>query len=198
MALRDFFNENEAESFAKLRGGGWIDVSHPEKSKLLAFVNRQADDSKELIRAVRKQERTALTEWLVAAVAQPELLSQKSDTKLGLELDETLIRYLRSDQVLSRFNDSIWAEMGRCVNCHSPKKNERLVEEHVWTVQSGKETRIDSLANGNYVAKILVDHGHRMSADPQADFFGDRLVGIRQREWTMATRLVRADDCRPA
>jgi len=315
MALSDFFNENEAESFAKLRGGGWIDVSHPEKSKLLALVNRQADDSKELIRAVREQERTALTEWLVAAVAQPELLSHKSDTKVGLELDETLIRHLRSDQVLSRFNDNIWSEMGRCINCHPPEKNERLVKEHgeqmswivphdpeatliylrenglidfdnpaqselrtkpaglikhgggpkfavgsasdkrflsflidfakvvegkyksskelptpisertqpteyflrltnlpddwsekllrvdlytksedgsrqirvatadgpvngkqhqwqspLWTVQSGKETPIDSLANGNYVAKISVDHRHRMSTDPQADF----------------------------
>jgi len=315
MALSDFFNENEAETFAKLRGDGWIDVSHPKNSKLLALVNRQAEDSKEAIRVVRERERTALTEWLVAAVTKPELLSHKSDTKVGLELDEALIRHLRTDQVLARFNDNIWSEMGRCINCHSPDKNERLVKEHgdqmswivphdpeatliylrenglidfdnpaqsqlrtkpaglikhgggpkfavgsasdkrflsflidfakvvegkyksakelptpisertqpteyflrltnlpddwsekllrvdlytksedgspqnrvatadgpvngkqhqwqspLWTVQSNNVTRIESLASGNYVARISVDHSHRMSADPQTDF----------------------------
>ncbi|MEO8269893.1 MAG: hypothetical protein ABI557_09235, partial [Aureliella sp.] len=130
MELSGFFNDDEAETFAKLRSGGWIDVSNPEKSKLLTFVNRHGKDPTESIREVREKERTALTEWLVAAVAQPELLAHHADADVGLELDATLIRHLRSDQVLTRFNDNIWSEMGRCINCHSPEKNERLVKEH--------------------------------------------------------------------
>lgn len=151
--LGDFFTDNEADTFANLRAGDWIDVDHPGKSKLLAFINRSPVNPSTVMETVRSKELAAIDAWLKAAVAQPDLLRHKPQTDSGIELDAKLIRYLRSDHVLSRFTDNIWSEMGRCINCHSPERNERQVKEHgeqmSWIVPHDPQATLEYLvANG--------------------------------------------------
>jgi hypothetical protein len=157
----DFFGESEADTFSNLRAAGWIDLDKPSKSKLLTFVSRGSENPSKEIVAVRKKERSALTAWLTAAVARPDLLQHKSESDVGIELDRELIRYLRSDHVLSRFTDSIWSEIGRCINCHSPERNEQQVKKHgeqmSWIVPHDPEATLT----------YLLDNGLIDSEDPE-------------------------------
>lgn len=153
--LSDLLSENEAESFAKLRAGGWIDAEHPGHSKLLTFVRRHGEETSPVIKKLRQKEVEALTAWIKAASSKPQLLAAKAKDDTGIELDAELIRYLRSDHVLSRFTDNIWLEMGRCINCHSPERNERQVKEHgeqmSWIVPHDPEATLEYLVNNGLV-----------------------------------------------
>lgn len=128
--LADFLGANEAETFAKLRSGGWIDVKQPADSKLLAFIKRHGAKTTPAIQQLRDGELKALTAWIGSASSNPDLLAKQTAESIGIELDEALIRHLRSDTVLSRFTENIWTEMGRCINCHSPERNQKQVEKH--------------------------------------------------------------------
>jgi hypothetical protein len=128
--LSDFLGEREADTFSNLRAGGWIDVKHPAHSKLLTFIRRHGKQTSPEIKKLRHNEIDALTAWIKSASSDPELLAKKAPPNIGIELDESLIRHLRRDHVLSRFLDNIWTEMGRCINCHSPERNQKQVEEH--------------------------------------------------------------------
>jgi hypothetical protein len=107
-----------------------VNVKEPQESKLLSFINRSGDAPTELIQGVRNRERVAITEWLELAISNPELLAHQPTSDVGIELDEALIRHLRSDHVLARFVDSVWMVAGQCINCHSPERNEKQVEEY--------------------------------------------------------------------
>ncbi len=128
--LNDVFSENEAGTFAALKAAGWVNVKNPDQSKLLTFINRHGKKTAPEIREVRKKEKAAITAWLASAVANPQLLSHKPAEDVGVELDEKLIRHLRSDRILARFTENIWSVMGQCINCHSPERNKRQVEKH--------------------------------------------------------------------
>ena len=128
--LKDFFSENEADTFAALKAAGWVNVKNPDQSKLLTFINRHGEKTSPELQEVRKQEKDAITAWLSSAVADPLLFSHKPADDVGIELDEKLIRHLRSDHVLERFTDNIWSVMGQCINCHSPERNKQQVEKH--------------------------------------------------------------------
>lgn len=58
------------------------------------------------------------------------LAAEVTETTLGTELPVEVIRHMRRDRVLQSFVDNIWSEMGRCINCHSPERNQRQVREH--------------------------------------------------------------------
>lgn len=161
MELGDFLSDDEADTFAKLRAGGWIDLDEPGKSKLLTFVNRSsAHPSKEIL-AVRQKEQAALSAWITAAVSRPDLLSHKPKSDVGIELDAALVRHLRSDHVLSRFTDNIWSSMGRCINCHSPERNERQVKEHgdqmSWIVPHDPEATLAYLRENGLIDLVNPD-----------------------------------------
>jgi hypothetical protein len=60
------------------------------------------------------------------------LRNAKADPKatVGSELPDDVIRHMRRDRVLNLFVENVWLEIGRCINCHSPERNERLVKKH--------------------------------------------------------------------
>lgn len=153
--LSDFLSEQEAETFAKLRAGGWIDVKHPAHSKLLTFIRRHGEETSPALKKLRHDEMHALTSWIKSAVTNPELLSKKAAPNIGIELDDALIRHLRSDHVLSRFTDNIWTEMGRCINCHSPERNQKQVEKHgeqmSWIVPRDPEATLKHLRESGLI-----------------------------------------------
>lgn len=129
--LSNYLREDQATTFAALRDEGLIDVQTPDESKILQFIRRHTDNTDPLLDKVRQNEFQALRTWIRAAVREPELLAAKpSEINVGTELPVEVVRHLRRDRVLSSFVENIWSEVGRCINCHSPDRNERLVREH--------------------------------------------------------------------
>lgn len=129
--LANYIREDQATTFAALRDQGLIDVEHPDDSKILEFIRRHAAGGDELLARVRKAEIEAFTTWIDAAVNDPELLAAEStDVAIGTELPVEVIRHMRHDRVLASFVENIWSQTGRCIGCHSPENNARLVEEH--------------------------------------------------------------------
>lgn len=129
--IKAYIQEDQAATFASLRAAGLIDVKSPDKSKILQFIGRHTNATSELLVKVRRAEHEAFQAWIRAAVRDPELLATKaSDTRVGTELPVEVIRHLRRDHVLDSFVENIWSQIGRCINCHSPERNERLVKKH--------------------------------------------------------------------
>jgi hypothetical protein len=129
--LRNYIRDDHAATFAALRDDGWIDVQTPDKSKLIEFIKRKPEQENPLLARVRQKEYVAIRDWIRAAVKEPELLtSEAGDIKVGSELPPEVIRHMRRDRVLASFVENIWLEIGRCINCHEPSRNERIVREH--------------------------------------------------------------------
>lgn len=125
--LKDFILDDPAKTFAALRAKGMIDIEKPDDSKLLAFINRKPKKTNPLIERVRHKEFTAFRDWIRAAVKDPELLAAKTKTDIGTTLPPEVIRHTRKDRVLSLFVDNVWSQMGRCVSCHSPEHNRKMI-----------------------------------------------------------------------
>ncbi len=128
--LSDFLARDQKQTFANLRARGWIDIDHPEKSKLLEFIRRHAEDSSPLIQRVRQAEEDALKKWIMAAVREPELLNEPLPAGNDLELPLEFIRHTRQDHVVDRFCEAIWSQLSRCANCHSPERNQKQVRKN--------------------------------------------------------------------
>jgi len=128
--IQAYIHKDQATTFAALRAAGLINVNAPDKSKILQFIRRHTDAPSELLAKVRRAEHQAFQTWIRAAVRDPDLLAIKSDAKVGTELPVEVIRHMRRDRVLESFVDNVWSQIGRCINCHSPENNERLVKKH--------------------------------------------------------------------
>ncbi len=165
IGIATFLKDSEAATFASLLSSGWIDTESPEKSKLLTFVNRHTDETTADIQRLREREFKALTSWITAASKNQELLSLATNASAGIELDEELIRHLRKDRVVSRFLDSIWADIGRCVNCHSPDRNQKFVKEHgeqmSWVVPNDPARTLNYLLDHDLIDALLIYSLHQ-------------------------------------
>jgi hypothetical protein len=158
--LKNYLHEDQATTFATLRGHNLIDIETPDKSKLLTFIARRPEKQNELLARVRKSEYQAFQAWIRAAVREPELLAAKEGgATLGTELPVEVIRHMRRDRVLQSFVENIWSEMGRCINCHSPERNQRQVREHgeqvSWIVPRDPAATLQKLVDGG---NIDTDH----------------------------------------
>ncbi len=131
MELSNYLQQDQAATFAGLRAEGLIDVEHPDRSKILEFISRRPDKPDPLIEKVRQAELQAFQTWLRAATKDPLLLAAKApEGKPAGGLPVEVIRHVRRDRVVASFEENIWLEIGRCVNCHSPERNQRLVRVH--------------------------------------------------------------------
>lgn len=129
--LKNYIRGDQLSTFAALREEGLIDVKQPARSKILEFISRRGDSTDPLLAKVRAAEFQAFDRWIQAAVRDPQLLAAKSiATSVGNELPAEVIRHMRRDHVLQSFVESVWVEVGRCINCHSPERNQKLVAEH--------------------------------------------------------------------
>lgn len=128
--LKQYIHTDQATTFAALRKNGLIDVKTPEKSKVLTFIARKPQKPNPLTEKIRQQELAAFKAWLLAAAKDPKLLKASADDKgIGTKLPPEVIRHARKDRVLSSFVDNVWPQIGRCIHCHSPGKNQRLVKK---------------------------------------------------------------------
>jgi hypothetical protein len=129
--LGQYVLDDEASTFAALRAAGLVDVAQPEQSKLLQFIRRKPEREDATMAKVRAEETAAFTAWITAAAKNPDLLSTSGDVSpIGPQLPPEVVRHMRSDRLLASFVENIWVEMERCINCHSPERNERWVKEH--------------------------------------------------------------------
>ncbi len=150
--LRNYMLENQSDMFATLRDQGLIDLKKPDESKILQFIARHSDKTDELIERVRKSEFAAFRDWIHAAVKDPELQKAKSSKpKLDNDVPVELVRHLRRDHVIESFEENIWSEIGRCINCHSPDRNQRLIAEHgeqiSWIVSNDPAATLQKLVD---------------------------------------------------
>jgi hypothetical protein len=154
--LKNYIRDNQATTFAALRNEGLIDVERPDESKILTFISRHTDNADPLIAKVRTAEYQAFRSWIRAAVREPELLAAKTTgVRVGNELPVEVIRHLRRDRVLQSFVENVWSEVGRCINCHSPERNQRQVREHgehvSWIVPGNPAATLEKLVDGGNI-----------------------------------------------
>lgn len=152
----ELHRNSQEETFAALREAGLIDVESPDESKLLKFIHRPPDKPTPVGKRVRAEEYKAFQAWIRAAVKDPALIAAKaSDNQLGPTFPLEVIRHFRKGRVLTSFEENIWSEMGRCVNCHSPELNRKKIgrnghtEEDVdaisWIVPRDPEATLQKL-----------------------------------------------------
>lgn len=154
--LKDYIHTDQAKTFAALRKDGLIDVKHPEKSKILTFIARKPKKPNPISEKIRKKELEAFRAWLAAAVKDPKLLKTAVDDKTpGTKLSLEVIRHARKDRVLASFVDNVWSQMGRCISCHSPNRNQRLRkkfgEEISWIVPGNPQATLKELVEAGNI-----------------------------------------------
>jgi len=129
--LSQYIRSDAASTFAALRSAGLVNAEQPEKSKLLEFIARTPEKPDPVLAKLRSEELTAFRTWITAAANDPKMLAaRQSSQSIGPTLPKVVIRHARRDRVLESFVENIWIERERCAGCHSPDKNQRLIEKH--------------------------------------------------------------------
>jgi hypothetical protein len=128
--LNDYIFPEQDKTFAALVSAGLIDVDQPDSSKILEFIEREPEKPSLITAKVRKDEYDAFRAWIEAAVADPGLLSAKSNAKVGPTVPVEVVRHSREDRVLESFVDNVWSEVARCSGCHSSDQNQAQVKDH--------------------------------------------------------------------
>ncbi|GAB4148942.1 MAG: hypothetical protein Tsb009_22980 [Planctomycetaceae bacterium] len=154
--IKDFILADQSKTFASLRQRGLIDVKNPDDSKILKFIARKPKKTNSLSEKIRLQELTAFRAWIRAAVKDPSLLKAAAGKDVvGLKLPPEVIRHARKDRVMSSFVDNVWSQMGRCINCHSPDRNQRVArkngEQVSWIVPRDPEATLKKLVDGGNI-----------------------------------------------
>lgn len=125
--LKDYILPSSRETFLSLRDQGLIDIQSPGESKILHLISMGDSDpdamSKRIHAKNRKAEYDAFSNWIDACCQDKELLAAKptaTDTKVGPNLTQDLIRHTRKDRVLDSFVRNVWSQRMRCFPCHTP------------------------------------------------------------------------------
>ncbi len=154
--IKQYILPSATDTFLALREQGLIDLDKPENSKILALINRGADDPKAagLISAKRqKAEYEAFAAWIKACASDPTLRSVPKPEKapaLAMKPVE-VVRHARKDRMLESFETNIWSLRFRCMNCHTEgtPQNDKLVKEYgervAWFRKAGPEATMDYL-----------------------------------------------------
>lgn len=154
--IKDYILPSAKDTFLALRDQGLIDLDKPARSKILALINRGADDPKGagLISAKRqKAEYEAFAAWIEACAADPALRdAPKPDKAPALATKPvTVVRHARKDQMRESFETNVWSLRFRCMNCHTEgtPQSDKLVKEHgdrvAWFKKGGPEATMEYL-----------------------------------------------------
>ncbi|MBP3956817.1 hypothetical protein J8F10_16205 [Gemmata sp. G18] len=161
--IKQYILPSANDTFLALREQGLIDLDKPENSKILALINRGADDPKAagLISAKRQRaEYEAFAVWIKACAADPALRGAPKPEKAPALATKPVevVRHARKDRMLESFETNIWSLRFRCMNCHTEgtPQNDKLVKEHgarvAWFRKAGPEATMDYL-----LASKLID-----------------------------------------
>lgn len=161
--LKDYILPSAEKTFRSLRDQGLIDLSAPEKSKILALIAMgNADPKAPAIHATnRKAEYEAFTAWFKACAADPALRDapklDAAEVAKPTKPNE-VIRHSRSDRLLESFERTVWAMRFRCMNCHTEgtpandKHRQEYGERVSWVKKAGAKATMDYL-----LASELID-----------------------------------------
>ena len=161
--LKDYILPSAKDTFLALRDQGLINLDKPEKSKILALINRGADDPKAagLISAKSKRPSTRHSRRGSRRVRPiPQLRNAPKPAKapaLAVKPVE-MVRHARKDRMVESFETNIWPMRFRCMNCHSEgtPQNDKLKKEYgervAWFKKAGPEATMDYL-----LASKLID-----------------------------------------
>lgn len=161
--IKDYILPSAKDTFLALRDQGLIDLDKPEKSKILALINRGADDPKAagLIPAKKqKAEYEAFAAWIKACAADPAFKDAPKPAKAPALATKPveIVRHARKDRMLESFETNVWSLRFRCMNCHTEgtPQNDKLVKEHgarvAWFKKGGPEATMEYL-----LASKLID-----------------------------------------
>ena len=157
--LKDYILPSARDTFLALRDQGLIDLEKPEKSKILAFIDRGKDDPRaKLIPAKQRQaEYDAFAAWIKACAADPALKNApKADKALAVKPVE-VVRHARRDKMAESFESNVWALRFRCMNCHTEgtPQNDKLRKEHgdavAWFKKDGPAATLDYLLGSKLI-----------------------------------------------
>jgi hypothetical protein len=161
--LKDYILPSAKDTFLALRDQGLVNLDKPEQSKILALINRGAEDPKGagLISAKRqKAEYEAFAAWIKACTADASFRDAPKPEKapaLATKPAE-VVRHARSDRMAESFEANIWSLRFRCMNCHTEgtPQNAKLVKEHgdrvAWFKKGGAKETMEYL-----LASKLID-----------------------------------------
>src|SRR5262245_50736438 len=166
--LKDYILPSAEKTFRSLRDQGLINVSNPERSKILTLIQMGKEDPKApTVHAKNRQaEYVAFAAWIKACAADPALRdAPKLDPaeRAHPAAAEEVIRHERSDRLLASFERTVWAMRFRCMNCHTEgtPQNDKFRKEHgdrvAWVKKAGSKATMDYL-----LASKLID-----PADPE-------------------------------
>ena len=133
--LKDYIAGTEERTFASLRDQGLVDLKTPDGSKILRLIRMSSPQSSLVTQKVRSQEYEAFRDWIRACAADPRLAKapRLAPTQVRRPAaSDPVIRHGRSDQVLQRFETTVWAQQQRCAGCHAPgnELNRKNVAQH--------------------------------------------------------------------
>jgi len=164
--LKDYILPDADKTFRSLRDQGLIDLTAPEKSKIVKLIEMGGESKGPAVHEKnRKAERQAFLDWIKACAADPKLKdTPKLDAKEQAKpaKPDEVIRHARKDQLLASFEANVWAWRFRCMNCHTEgtPQNDKLKKEHgdrvAWVKKDGAAATLEYL-----IASKLID-----TADP--------------------------------
>jgi hypothetical protein len=161
--IKDYILPSAKDTFLALRDHGLIDLDKPEKSKILALINRGANDPK-AAGLISSKEQTAEYEafaaWIKACAADPALKNAPKPEKAPTLATKPVevVRHARKDHMLDSFEKNVWSLRFRCMNCHTEgtPQNDKLVKENgprvAWFKKGGPEATMEYL-----LASKLID-----------------------------------------
>jgi hypothetical protein len=151
--LKNYLRPTHEQTFVALRDQGMIDLDAPEKSKILAFIRRGADDKGvELIHQKnRAAELEAFKDWIVRSVRDPKLRTLPAESAKVETTPVEVIRHARTDRLVESYANTIWALRFRCMSCHieGSEENRKLVDKHgprvAWFKAGGPKESLEYL-----------------------------------------------------
>jgi hypothetical protein len=162
--LKDYILPDHDKTFRSLRDQGLIDLTSPDKSKILKLIDmggESASGPAAVSAKLRKVEREAFAAWIKACAADPKLRDapklDESERARPKASDE-VIRHGRKDALLASFEQTVWAMRFRCMNCHTEgtPQNDKYRKEYgekvAWVKKAGAEATMEYL-----IASKLID-----------------------------------------
>jgi hypothetical protein len=155
--LKNYIRSSQEQTFASLRDQGLIDLTNPEKSRILSLIKMGEDDRSRLAliqQKVRQAEYDAFADWIKRGVADPNM---RNLPKLNAEelakpaRSDEVIRHERIDRLVESFANNIWPLRYRCMGCHSEgtAENKKRVAEFgervAWFKSAGPKATLDYL-----------------------------------------------------
>lgn len=161
--LKDYILPSHEDTFVSLRDLGLIDLDAPEKSKILALINRgngEGGGAAKIHQKIRDAELEAFTDWIKRSAADPklrELPKLAAEKRAKPKWPEEVIRHARKDRLLESFTNTIWPIRFRCMSCHTEgtPQSKKLVDEHgdrvAWFRSAGPEATLEYLRKSRLI-----------------------------------------------